>query len=57
MKKTLIILAIIIATFLIFGGKFKWLIADMGWCQKYGYGLKFQNTVIFKFPGGPSFCV
>lgn len=57
MKKILIVVAIIIAVFLILGGKFRWLIADMGWCQKYGYGLKFQNSVIYKFPERPSVCV
>ena len=27
--------------------QFRWLKADMGWCQKYGVGLKIGDTVIF----------
>jgi hypothetical protein len=57
MKKILLIVVLLVGVFLLFGGKFKWLITDMGWCKSYGYGLKIHNFVIFNIPQGQTGCV
>lgn len=38
--------------------EFSWLKIDMGWCQKYGTGLRIFNSIIFELPDNSiSFCV
>lgn len=62
MKKILgitIFIAIFIITTLFLTGllKAKWLEADMGYCQRYGTGLRLGETIIFKLDKGASACV
>ena len=60
-KIILILLAIILALY--FLGKmeviqFRWVTADMGWCQNYSWGLKIGGSVVYKVPDrGFSICV
>lgn len=38
--------------------EFRWLSVDMGWCQKYGSGLRIFQKVLIEFPqSDPSACV
>lgn len=62
LRKILIVLLILFLLTVLAGLskiiQLSWITVDMGWCQKYGNGLKILNKVIFEFPQkGFSICV